>query len=419
MARAGARDSAPRLRRGHALVLLFALSRVFAWANARRLAAVPTIAAGALVAGIIGACLGAGYSQVVERVIPPPARLEARNSDLRPRAPRLWRMVLYGTMLGEVGLGLWALVFVFPFALDDARVHELEAEKLRLEADRLRTAAELARLRAHLEPHNLRTTLNAIAGLVTDDPREARRLLAALGDLLRDSLREEGEMQTLDEQVAWLRRYAQILEARHPEKVAFRWEIAAGAREVLLPRLLLQPLVENAVKHGVLRRSTGGGEVVVRAEVMNGETEPRASCAPSKTTAPVSPRARRAPARSASTRCAPPARAQVPRTPDGSASRSSPSRDPPRSVEFPPQPPLGEGLKVARMMATATASMSHLLRHPRRRRRVARSQLPRRALSRRRRSPTSWAAVATVDEAREALPRAARRFVVDAWSSST
>jgi signal transduction histidine kinase len=166
-----------------------------------------------------------------------------------------------GFAMGVTNVGLWALAFVFPFALEDARFRALEAHQLR-------TAAELARLRKHLEPHFMLNTLNAIAGLVTEDPRAARRLLAALGDLLRDSLRDEGEMQPLGEQIDWLRHYAQILEQRHAGQLAFAWKVSAETRAALLPRLLLQPLVENAVKHGALGRKNGG-KIEVRAEVVD------------------------------------------------------------------------------------------------------------------------------------------------------
>jgi signal transduction histidine kinase len=230
----------------------------FAWATRRRISALVTVLVGVIVAGAAGAVFGY-LVWTLARYVP----------GIRPPTPGPWRLsraVLFGFMSGQVNLGLWALAFVFPFALEDARIRSLEADKLRLETEKLRTSAELARLRAHLEPHFLLNTLNAIAGLVTEDPREARRLLACLGDLLRDALKDEGEMQTLEDQVRWLRRYASILEARHPGHLAFRWQIAANASPVLLPRLLLQPLVENAVKHGALRRASGG-EVVVRAEV--------------------------------------------------------------------------------------------------------------------------------------------------------
>jgi hypothetical protein len=167
-----------------------------------------------------------------------------------------------GFAMGLTSFALWALAFVFPFAVEDARIRALEADKLRSQAD-------LARLRANLEPHFLLNTLNAIAGLVTEEPRKARQLIGTLGDLLRDSVSPDGEMQTLDEQLEWLRRYAQILEVRHPGHLSFRWQIGGGTRGALLPRLLLQPLIENAVKHGALMRA-GGGEITVRAELSGG-----------------------------------------------------------------------------------------------------------------------------------------------------
>jgi LytS/YehU family sensor histidine kinase len=164
------------------------------------------------------------------------------------------------------------MAFVYPFAAEDARLRATEAE-------RLRAAVEAAQLRAHLEPHFLLNTLNAIAGLVTEDPREARRLIACLGDLLRDAARPGNELQTVDQELAWLDRYAAILHARHRDALSFRWEISPEARAALVPRLLLQPLVENAVKHGALKRSAGG-EVVVRVSVTReGSAEPRVVCA--------------------------------------------------------------------------------------------------------------------------------------------
>ena len=166
-----------------------------------------------------------------------------------------------GFGMGLTSFGLWALAFVVPFAVEDARLRALQA-------DQLRTQAQLAQLRSHLEPHFLLNTLNAIAGLVTEDPRKACTLIGTLGDLLRDSA-PEAELQTIDEQIQWLRRYAQILEERHAGHLAFDWQIGDDTRAALVPSMLLQPLVENAVKHGALMRA-GGGEIRVRTEVAGG-----------------------------------------------------------------------------------------------------------------------------------------------------
>ncbi|MBX3231809.1 MAG: histidine kinase [Labilithrix sp.] len=211
--------------------------------------------------------------------------------DVQGRHVPLSAMLFFGMFWGLLLCAIWALGFVFPFAAEDARLraleadahrleadklkleadtHRLEADKLKLEAEQLRSAAELAYLRSQLEPHFLLNTLNAIAGLVTKHPKEARRLLGCLGDLLRDSLREPEEMQTIGEQVSWLRRYAEILESRHVGALQFRWEIERAAERVLVPRLLLQPLMENAVNHGALQRS-GDGEVTLRVSLERGD----------------------------------------------------------------------------------------------------------------------------------------------------
>ena len=164
-----------------------------------------------------------------------------------------------GLFDGLLALGLWALAIVVPSAVRDARTRALEA-------DRLRAVAELERLRAHVQPHFLLNTLNTISGLVTSQPEQARELIAALGDLVRDSLADGAALHTIGDEIAWLRRYAEIIETRHRGSIHFRWDIADATRDVKLPRLLLQPLVENAIKHGALRRRDGG-EVAVRTEL--------------------------------------------------------------------------------------------------------------------------------------------------------
>jgi signal transduction histidine kinase len=231
-------------------VLILALSGIFGWSVRRQAGAARGLAVSVGFATGIGAIFGFLYGAAALRF--PELRLHF------PNGVSLLRSTLFGVLNAQMYFGLWALGFVYPFAVESAGVRALEAQQLRSEA-------ELAHLRAHLEPHFLLNTLNAIAGLVTEDPREARRLLVCLGDLLRDAVQERGELQRLDKQIAWLRRYAQILEARHHGTLAFRWDVASDCQQAMLPRLLLQPLVENAVKHGALRRGDGAGEVTVRA----------------------------------------------------------------------------------------------------------------------------------------------------------
>jgi signal transduction histidine kinase len=229
------------------VVCAFAL---FRWSARKDIGLLGPLFAGAAVAGIFFAGLLEATRAATFSLTPVRAGSEPYSQ---------WDVLRVGFTMGLTFFALWALVFLLPVMAENARVRGLEAEKLR-------TEAELARLRTHLEPHFLLNTLNAIAGLVTEDPRQARRLLGNLGDLLRDSMAPGVEMETLDAQVEWLRRYAQILETRHDGHLAFRWEIGEGTPRALLPRLLLQPLVENAVKHGALMRA-GGGEITVRTQL--------------------------------------------------------------------------------------------------------------------------------------------------------
>jgi signal transduction histidine kinase len=230
-------------------LLMFALTVAFRRSLRSTLSAAHGLAVGVAIATAFGCVYGLSYGGIAMHV--PALRLHY------PNGVSLVRTTLFGVLSAQMYFGLWSLAFAYPFAVESARTRALEAARLRSEA-------ELARLRAHLEPHFLLNTLNAIAGLVTEEPREARRLLSCLGDLLRDAVQDTGELQPLQKQIAWLRRYGEILEARHRGTLTVEWDVAPESEQALLPRFLLQPLVENAVKHGALRRGDRDGRVVVR-----------------------------------------------------------------------------------------------------------------------------------------------------------
>jgi signal transduction histidine kinase len=238
------------LRTVGTLAILLALTGVFALAMRRNLKNAAAFALVLLAALALGAGEGmAGWALGSLLDLP----------LIAPYHRTFATVARMGAIEGLLGLGLWAMAVVFPFAVGDARARAAEAA-------RLRTAAEIARLRASLHPHFLFNTLSTIAGLVGEDPREARRLIGALGDLLRDSVDGTEETQTIEAEIGWLRRWADIIETRHRGSIRFDWDIADGTRRLRIPRLLLQPLLENAVKHGALRRSAGG-EVVVRTTI--------------------------------------------------------------------------------------------------------------------------------------------------------
>jgi hypothetical protein len=156
----------------------------------------------------------------------------------------LLALALGGAIIGELVLGLYVLIVRHPRALE-------ETHALRLES-------ELVALRARLEPHFLLNTLNAIAGLLGENPAQARRALAALGDLLAEALdRAPDRVHTLEAEITWLQAYVVIFEARYGEQLVVTWDIAPGIGSIRVPRLLLQPLVENAMIHGIAASGAG------------------------------------------------------------------------------------------------------------------------------------------------------------------
>jgi LytS/YehU family sensor histidine kinase len=147
--------------------------------------------------------------------------------------------------------------------------------RLRLaEATLLRTELAEARLqvlRAQLNPHFLFNTLNAVAALVQTDPRGVRRMIALLSDLLRASLDGASEPEVrVEQELEMLRRYLEIMEIRFRGRLETSVAADPEVTRALVPSLILQPLVENAMKHGI-GRASGPGRVTVHASRQGAE----------------------------------------------------------------------------------------------------------------------------------------------------
>jgi hypothetical protein len=127
--------------------------------------------------------------------------------------------------------------------------------------------ARLEALRAQLQPHFLFNTLNSVSSLLYRDARAADRMIARLAELLRLSLGVDARTEIpLREELALLGRYLEIERLRFEERLRVELDLAPEAAEVPVPPLLLQPLVENAVRHAVARRREGG-RVAIGARV--------------------------------------------------------------------------------------------------------------------------------------------------------
>lgn len=128
------------------------------------------------------------------------------------------------------------------------------------------TTARLTELQARIRPHFLFNSLNSAIALVRDDPAKAEALLEDLSDLFRRALVEQGDSATLEDEVQLARHYLAIEQVRFGERMQVVWQLDERAGNARLPPLLLQPLVENAVKHGV-EPSTLTALIEVRTEL--------------------------------------------------------------------------------------------------------------------------------------------------------
>jgi len=144
------------------------------------------------------------------------------------------------------------------------RYREREVKAAQLEASL--ADARLHALELQLQPHFLFNTLNAISALVRNRRNdEAVQMISGLSDLLRYTLDHAGEQHVaLEDELAVLRRYLEIQYVRFPDRMTFDIDLAPEARRAAIPALLLQPLAENAVRHGIAR-SAAPGVVEVRA----------------------------------------------------------------------------------------------------------------------------------------------------------
>jgi two-component system, LytTR family, sensor kinase len=127
--------------------------------------------------------------------------------------------------------------------------------------------ATTAALQAQMEPHFVFNALNTIASLVRTDPDRARSLVLAFADYVRSKLARPAEFVTLDEELRHVQSYLDLEQARFGDQLVVTIDVPADARAVRMPPFLVQPLVENAVKHGKAARPL---RLIVRARVRRG-----------------------------------------------------------------------------------------------------------------------------------------------------
>jgi two-component system, LytTR family, sensor kinase len=146
-----------------------------------------------------------------------------------------------------------------------ALAHTAHTLQERLDEARLRT------LEGQLQPHFLYNTLNMVAELVHDEPDVADAMLTNLGALLRRSCRESAHVIPLKDEISFVRAYAEILERRYRDRVTLTIDVPSTLEQHAVPAFMLQPLVENAFRHGVEKRESAsivGVSVIARDDML-------------------------------------------------------------------------------------------------------------------------------------------------------
>jgi two-component system, LytTR family, sensor kinase len=209
-----------------------------------------------ILASIVHLVLGIGVLQLFKRAdVYPFAYVESFKLNFSVQFH--WNVLTY-----------WLLVSA-SLAVDYySKYRERELKASQLEA-RL-AQAQLQALKMQLHPHFLFNTLNAISALMYMDVDAADRMLARLSDLLRLTLANDGAQEvTLKQELEFLKRYLEIEQTRFEDRLTVKMEIDPETLDAQVPNLLLQPLVENAIRHGIAPRSEPG-RIEIRARRENG-----------------------------------------------------------------------------------------------------------------------------------------------------
>lgn len=182
-----------------------------------------------------------------------------------------WNMIFslaemwHPTLLGATFIDISAVFAVMlPLKIWNASRNEkkLEAQQQRL------NEARLAALKSQINPHFLFNTLNSVSSLIRTNPEEARNVVYKLSSILRRLLRKTDNLSPLREELSFIDNYMAIEMVRFGDKLRFRKEIDPDTLDMLVPSMLLQPIIENSIKHG-LSSKIDGGVIWVRSRLEN------------------------------------------------------------------------------------------------------------------------------------------------------
>lgn len=167
------------------------------------------------------------------------------------------------------------LFYILQFGIFHAYNYYLQNQqslKVRSELREAATKSELAALKAQLNPHFLYNVFNTISASLPSEQEKTRELIAELSDLFRYQLKaSKTEMVTLKEELDFVEKYLNLEKARFEDRLKIRIEVPEHLKSVKIPPMILQPLVENSVKHGISSKIEGG-EIMIKVEEQGEKT---------------------------------------------------------------------------------------------------------------------------------------------------
>lgn len=181
------------------------------------------------------------------------------NVDAGEWMPRNFESI-YGLMISRFAETLTMYVLIVwaghAYELHDrSRIQAIEQSELK----RTIAESELQMLKTQLHPHFLFNTLQGISSLTEENPKLAKQMVVALGDLLRAALKHSSvDLVSLQTEMEFVTAYLDLEKMRLGDRLIVRTQLSADAREYLVPQLVLQPLVENAIVHGIANSRNGG-----------------------------------------------------------------------------------------------------------------------------------------------------------------
>ncbi|MEQ1590060.1 MAG: histidine kinase [Gallionella sp.] len=180
----------------------------------------------------------------------------------------------YSNVMQALLIGLFfgiiaSITFILFERIEQLNLEVKQRQLSQAESAKREMEAQLKMLQAQIEPHFLFNTLANVSSLIDNDPLLSKKLLERLNDWLRVALvRARSDHTTLGDELDMLENYLQILKIRFGERLRWTIDVPEDARGLVFPPMLLQPLVENAVRHGI-EPKIGGGEIVIRAVINN------------------------------------------------------------------------------------------------------------------------------------------------------